>query len=135
MFNLISILFQKLTFECNVLRLEIDCTKSGSYVEIDAIKIIGTTFLSDSHQQGVLKHTPVTNSSNLEGVLNNTSVTNSYNVEQWVSKVRNYSSEYDTQRYVILFISNNLFCSSNSITLYILDKICYSCICKINSTV
>ena len=120
MFNFISILFQKLTFECNVLRLEIDCTKSGSYVEIDAIKIIGTTFLSDSHQQGVL---------------NNTSVTNSYNVEQWVSKVRNYSSEYDTQRYVILFISNNLFCLSNSITLYFLDKICYSCICKINSTV
>jgi hypothetical protein len=55
--------FQKLAFECNALRIEVDCTKSRSYVEIDAIKIIGTT---DRYQQVVLKPTPVTNSSNVE---------------------------------------------------------------------
>ena len=65
-----------------MVKIEVNCRKSRSYVEIDAIKIIGTTFPSDSHQQGVVKPTPVTNSSN---------------VEQWVSKVSNYSSQYDTQ--------------------------------------
>lgn len=69
--------FQKLAFECNTLRIEVDCTKSRSYVEIDAIQITGTT---DSYQQVVLKPTPVTNSSN---------------VEQWVSKVRSYSSQWN----------------------------------------
>ena len=72
--------FQKLAFECNALRIQVDCTKSRSYVEIDAIKIIGTT---DRYQQVVLKPTPVTNSSN---------------VEQWVSKVRSYSSQWDGHR-------------------------------------
>jgi len=85
MFNLIFIFFffQKLTFKCNVLRIEVDCTKSRSWVEIDAIKIIGTTVPSDSHQHSVSKRTPVTNSNN---------------VEQWVSKVINYSSQWDGHR-------------------------------------
>ena len=35
---------QKLPFQCNVLRIEVDCTASGSWVEIDAIKISSTKF-------------------------------------------------------------------------------------------
>jgi hypothetical protein len=80
---LILILFQKLTFECNVLRIEIDCTKSGSWAEIDAIKIIGRKVPNNIDQPASLKPKPVRNPNN---------------VEQWVSKVINYSSEYDTQR-------------------------------------
>ena len=36
--------FDKLPFQCNVLRIEVDCTASRSLVEIDAIKISGTKF-------------------------------------------------------------------------------------------
>jgi len=57
-----------------VVKIEVNCRKSRSFVEIDAIKIIGTS---------VVKPTPATNSSN---------------VEQWVSKVINYSSQWDGQR-------------------------------------
>ena len=52
-------------------------------MEIDAIKIIGRKVPNNIDLPASLKPKPVRNPNN---------------VEQWVSKVINYSSQYDTQR-------------------------------------
>jgi hypothetical protein len=64
--------FQKLAFECNTLRIEVDCTKSRSYVEIDAIKITGTT---DSYQ-------PVVNDLQKLSIVINVYLNDNTNVER-----------------------------------------------------
>ncbi|XP_052071152.1 uncharacterized protein LOC127709590 [Mytilus californianus] len=73
---------KRLSFLCKVLRINIDCTASKSWVEIDAIKITGT--VPYPHNQTAPSP-----------VINNQSVHNPNNVDQWVSRVVNYSSQYD----------------------------------------
>ncbi|VDI51178.1 Hypothetical predicted protein [Mytilus galloprovincialis] len=65
-----------------VLRIDIDCSASKSWMEIDAIKITGT--VPHPHNQT----TPLP-------AINSQPVHNPNNVDQWVSRVVNYSSQYD----------------------------------------
>ncbi|XP_076075167.1 uncharacterized protein LOC143046075 isoform X1 [Mytilus galloprovincialis] len=74
--------FKALSFLCKVLRIDIDCLASKSWVEIDSIKITGT--VPHPHNQT----TPLP-------AINSQPVHNPNNVDQWVSRVVNYSSEYD----------------------------------------
>lgn len=39
--------FERLHFQCNLLRIDVDCTAANSWTEIDAIKIAGTKFNFD----------------------------------------------------------------------------------------
>ncbi|CAC5409331.1 unnamed protein product [Mytilus coruscus] len=74
--------FKRLSFLCKILRINIDCTASKSWVEIDAIKITGTAPYPNNQTAPL-------------PVINNQPVHNPNNVDQWVSRVVNYSSQYD----------------------------------------
>lgn len=70
---------QKLVFPCNEILVKVNCTGTGSshYVEIDAIKIIGTTEPGTQSNQVQHEH-PMCQP-----------------YQQWVSRVVKFSSQYD----------------------------------------
>ncbi|CAC5388660.1 unnamed protein product [Mytilus coruscus] len=66
--------FKRLSFPCKVLKIDVDCTASKSWVEIDAIKITG------KRQSCLPSGNPT-------------------RIEQWVSKVTSYSSQYSDKKW------------------------------------